>query len=48
MSLIKWIIKINGTTTIDDAEDLYILLEYSLNYSDTAGSLWFYFRDEAT
>ena len=27
---------------------MYNLLEYSLNYSDTIGSLWFYFRDEAT
>ena len=24
------------------------LLEYSSNYSDTAGSLWFYSKDEAT
>ena len=40
--------------TIDDAEDLglimpvYDLLEYSLNYSDTTGSLWLYSKDEAT
>ena len=45
--------KIDGTT-IDDAEDLglvmlmYNLLEYSLNHSDTTGSLWFYSKDEAT
>ena len=24
------------------------MLEYSSNYSDTTGSLWFYSRDEAT
>ena len=35
-------------TTIDDAKDLdlvmpmYNLLEYSSNYSETTGSLWFY------
>ena len=27
---------------------MYNLLEYSLNYSDTTGSLWFYSKDEAT
>ena len=37
--------------TIDDAEDLdlvmsmYNLLEYSWNYSDTTGILWFYLKD---
>ena len=42
----KCITKIDGTT-IDDAEDLdlvmpmYSLIEYSSNYSETAGSLWF-------
>ena len=41
--------KIDGTT-VDDAEDfdlampMYNLLEYSSNYSDTTGSLWFYQR----
>ena len=41
-------------TTIDDAEDLdlvmpmYNLIEYSSNYSETTGSLWFYSKDEAT
>ena len=36
------------------AEDLdlnmpkYNLIEYSLNYSETTGSLWFYSKDEAT
>ena len=44
---IKCITKIGGTT-IDDAEYLdlkpmYNLLQYNFNYSDTAGSLWFYF-----
>ena len=43
------ITKIDGTT-IDDAEDLnlvmpiYNLLDYSSNYSDTKGSLWFFYR----
>ena len=46
----KCIIKIDGTS-IDDAENLdlvmrrYNLLEYSLNYSDTTNSLWFYSKD---
>ena len=46
------ITKINRTT-LDDAKDLdlvmpmYILIEYSSNYSETAGSLWFYSKDEA-
>ena len=41
-------------TTINDAEDLvlvvpmYNLTEYSPNYCETIGSLWFYFKDEAT
>ena len=45
--------KIDGTT-IDDGEDLdlvmpmYNLIEYSSNYSETTGSLWFYSKDEAT
>ena len=49
----KCITKIDGTTT-DDAEDLnfvmlmYNLIEYSSNYSETTGSLWFYSKDEAT
>ena len=40
--------------TIDEAENLdlvkpmYNLIEYSSNYSDTTGSLWFYSEDEAT
>ena len=39
---------------MDDAEDLdlgmlmYNLLEYSLIYSDTKSSLWFYLKDEET
>ena len=47
------ITKIDGTI-IGDAEDLelvmpmYNLLEYSLNYSDKKGSLWFYSKYEAT
>ena len=49
----KCITKIVGTT-IDDAEDLdlvmsmYNLLEYTPNYSDMTGSLWFYSKYEAT
>ena len=41
-------------TAIDNAEDLnlvipmYKLIEYSSNYSETTGSLWFYSKDEAT
>ena len=27
---------------------MYNLSEYSSDYSDTTGSLWFYFKDEAT
>ena len=49
----KCITKIDGTT-IYDADDLdlvipmYNLIEYSLNYSETTGSLWFYSKDQAT
>ena len=49
----KCITKIDETT-IDDAEDLdlvmpmYNLIEYSSNYSETTGSLWFNSKDEAT
>ena len=49
----KCIKKIDGTT-IDDAEDLdlvmpmYNLIEYSSNYSETTGSLWFHSNDEPT
>ena len=38
----------------DDAENLdlvmpmYNLVEYSSNYSETTGSLWFYSKDKAT
>ena len=41
-------------TTVDNAENLdlvmsmYNLIEYSSNYSETTGSLWFYSKDEAT
>ena len=44
--------KIDGTT-IDDAEDLdlvmpmYNLTEYSLNYSETTGSVCFFYKNEA-
>ena len=49
----KCITKIDETT-IDDAENLglvttmYNLIEYSSNYSEKSGSLWFYSKDEAT
>ena len=42
-----------GETTIDDAENLdlvmpmYNTIEYSSNYSETTGSLWFSSKDEA-
>ena len=48
----KYITKIDGITT-DDDEDLelvmpmYNLMEYSSNYSETTGSLWFYSKDNA-
>ena len=51
-AFIKCMTKIDETT-IKDAADLDLvmlmcnLLEYSCNYSDTAGSLWFYSKDEA-
>ena len=49
----KCIAKIDGIK-IEDAEDvdlvmpMYNLIEYSLNYFETAGSLWLYSKDEAT
>ena len=49
----KCITKVDRTA-IYDAEDLdvvmpmYNLIEYSSNYSETTGSLWFYSKDEAT
>ena len=49
----KCITQTDGTT-IDDAEDLNLVIpmysstEYSSNYSETTGSLWFYSKDEAT
>ena len=48
-----YITKIDGTT-IDDHEDLHLvmpmynLIEYSSNYSETTGSLWFYSKDETS
>ena len=47
------ITKIDGTRT-DDAEDLslvmlvYNLSEYSSNYSNNTGKLWFYSKDKAS
>ena len=49
----KCITKIDGTTK-DDAKDLdlvmpmYHLMQYSSNYSETTGTLWFYSKEEAT
>ena len=43
-----------GGTTTDDAEDINLvmpihsLMEYSTNYTETIGNLWFYSEDEAT
>ena len=43
----------NDGTTIDNAEDLYLvmpiynLIEYSSNYSETTRILWFYSKDVA-
>ena len=48
---IKCIAKVDGTT-IDDAGDLdlvmlmYNVIEYTSNYSETIGSLWFYLKNE--
>ena len=53
MCTIHLFTKIDGRP-IDAAEELelvmsmYKLLECSSNYSDTAGSLWFYWKYEAT
>ena len=49
----KCITKVDGTT-IGDAKDLYLVMpiynrtDYSSNYSETTGNLWFYSKDEAT
>ena len=49
----RCITKVDGIT-IDDAKDLDLvmpihnLIEYSSNYSETTGILWFYSKDEAT
>ena len=49
----KCITKIDGTA-LDDDENLdlvmlmYNLIEYSSNYSEKTGNLWFYSKDEAT
>ena len=51
--LTKCVTKIDGTT-VDDPKDLdlvmsmYNLIEYSSNYSETTGTLWFYSKDGAT
>ena len=33
---------------LDLVMPMYNLIEYSSNYSETTGSLWFYSKDEAT
>ena len=49
----KYITKVDATTK-DDAENLNLampmfnLIEYSSNYSETTGRLWFYSKDEAS
>ena len=49
---IKCITKIDGTTIDDSDLDLVMLIsnliEYSSNYSQTVGTLWFYSKDEIT
>ena len=48
----KYITKFDGAT-VDDVEDLdlvmtvYNLIEFSSNYSEATGCLWFYSKDEA-
>ena len=48
----KCIAKINGIShgidKIDLAMSMSSLIEYSSNYSETAGGLWFYSKDERT
>ena len=47
----KFITKIYGTTTDEDLDLvmlMYGLIEYSSNYSEKTGSIWFYSKDEAT
>ena len=39
---------IDDVKNLDLAKPMYNLLEYSLNYSDTSGSFWFYSKDEST
>ena len=39
---------INEIEDLDLVVPLHNLLEYIFNYSDTTGSLWFYFKDETT
>ena len=52
-SFTRSITKVDGTT-IDDTEDLYLvmvvynLIEYSWNYSEQTGRLWFYSKGKAT
>ena len=41
-------VTIDGAIDIDLVMPMYKLLEYSSNYSDTIGSLWFHFKNEAT
>ena len=38
----------NDAEILDLVMSMYNMLQYSSNYSDTTGSLWFYSKDEAT
>ena len=38
----------NDAEDLDLAMPMYNFIEYSPNYSQTTGSLWFYSKDEAT
>ena len=38
--------QVNDALQIDAVMQMYNLIEYSLNYSNTSGSFWQYHRDE--
>ena len=39
-------IQVDNAKYIDVVMPMYYLVEYSINYSKTSGSLWQYYRDE--
>ena len=41
-------ITIDETEDLDIAMPIYNLIQYSSNYSETSGQLWFYSKDKAT